>query len=329
MTKRHLIGVIAAIAIVAVAALAQSTSVSPQPSASRTDRFREAPSTVTQGALARFADSSGTLDDSKISDWGGRLTISNTAGCAALFSTTATGDDWISFGVDPTTGPVANIGYSGASLGRSTLFLNVRPDASATGRNPSLRFLTQDQARMIVDKDGLVGIGNVAPNTTLDVTGTGHFSGAVTIDGTLTAPNFAAKYQDLAEWVPAGRSIEAGTVVVLDRDRANHVVPSAEAYDTAVAGVVSSKPAIILGTPGKSKVTVATTGRVKVRAEATHGPIAIGDLLVTSDTAGVAMKSEAVVVGGVKMQRPGTLIGKALEPLPSGSGEILVLLSLQ
>jgi hypothetical protein len=43
----------------------------------------------------------------------------------------------------------------------------------------------------------------------------------------------------------------------------------------------------------------------------------------------VAMKSLAVKLGGVEFHRPGTLIGKALEPLESGVGEILVLLSLQ
>jgi hypothetical protein len=41
------------------------------------------------------------------------------------------------------------------------------------------------------------------------------------------------------------------------------------------------------------------------------------------------MKSEPLDLGGVKIHRPGTLIGKALEPLAKGQGEILVLLSLQ
>ena len=49
----------------------------------------------------------------------------------------------------------------------------------------------------------------------------------------------------------------------------------------------------------------------------------------TALTAGMAMKSEPVDIAGIKMHRPGTLIGKALEPLKSGEGEILVLLSLQ
>jgi hypothetical protein len=41
------------------------------------------------------------------------------------------------------------------------------------------------------------------------------------------------------------------------------------------------------------------------------------------------MKSLPIDVGGVRIHRPGTLIGKALEPLAKGTGEILVLLSLQ
>ena len=96
-----------------------------------------------------------------------------------------------------------------------------------------------------------------------------------------------------------------------------------------MAGVVSAEPGVILGVGGEGKLKVATTGRVKVKVDATRSPIKVGDLLVTSDAEGVAMKSEPVEVGGRKMHSPGTIIGKALEPLASGTGEILVLLSLQ
>ena len=58
-------------------------------------------------------------------------------------------------------------------------------------------------------------------------------------------------------------------------------------------------------------------GRVRVKVDATQAPITVGDLLVTSDTEGVAMKSEPVTVGGRKLHAPGTIIGKALEPLAS------------
>jgi len=141
--------------------------------------------------------------------------------------------------------------------------------------------------------------------------------------------NLAAKYQDVAEWVSAREKLVAGTVVALDPEKSNQVMASAQAYDTRVAGVVSSQPGITLGEAGAGKVLVATTGRVKVKVDATSGPIQIGDLLVTSDKAGFAMKSQPMMIGGRQLHAPGTLIGKALEPLPGGTGEILVLLSLQ
>jgi hypothetical protein len=154
--------------------------------------------------------------------------------------------------------------------------------------------------------------------------GNATFGGNVTVSG-----NIGAKYQDVAEWVPAREELVAGTVVALDTETSNQVIASHQAYDTRVAGVVSAQPGITLGESGAGKVLVATTGRVKVKVDATRSPIRIGDLLVTSDKEGFAMKSEPMVIGGRQLHAPGTLIGKALEPLPRGTGEILVLLSLQ
>jgi cytoskeletal protein CcmA (bactofilin family) len=149
-------------------------------------------------------------------------------------------------------------------------------------------------------------------------------SGNVTVAGSISAT-----YQDVAEWVPSAQKLAAGTVVVLDKNKANHVLASTKAYDTKVAGVVSAEPGVILGVGGEGKLKVATTGRVRVKVDATRSPIEVGDLLVTGEVEGVAMKSVEVDLGGVKIHRPGTIIGKALEPLAGGTGEILVLLSLQ
>jgi hypothetical protein len=171
---------------------------------------------------------------------------------------------------------------------------------------------------IVFDSSGKVGIGTSTPSTRL------HVSGDLTVSG-----NIAAKYQDLAEWVPASEPIPPATLVVLDKQRTNSVLPSSKAYDPHVAGVVSSLPGIVLGEAGEGRVKVATTGRVKVRVDATVAPIAVGDLLVTSDKSGMAMRSKPVDIGGVEIHRPGTLVGKALEPLADGEGEILVLLSLQ
>ena len=143
---------------------------------------------------------------------------------------------------------------------------------------------------MFISGDGKVGIGKDDPQVKLDVKGSVNVDGGnVNVTGTIT-----------------GGIIEA----------------------TYVAGVVSAEPGIILGEAGEGKVKVATTGRVRVKVDATRA-IKIGDLLVTSDRAGVAMKSEPVVLGGRRLHALGTIVGKALEPLKKGVGEILVLLSMQ
>jgi hypothetical protein len=171
---------------------------------------------------------------------------------------------------------------------------------------------------MRITSGGNIGIGTSTPTEKLEVTGNIKVSG-----------NINARYQDVAEWVDSSEDLRAGTVVVLDVKRPNHVMASTASYDTRVAGVISDRPGITLGEHADGKVLVATTGRVKIKVSAKNGPISIGDLLVTSDQQGVAMKSNAVKLGGVRLHRPGTLIGKALEPLAAGTGEILVLLSLQ
>ena len=183
-------------------------------------------------------------------------------------------------------------------------------------------YSSTDQPLFRVQSDGKVGIGTTEPEKTL------HVVGDAFVSGTLSGGNIEAQYQDLAEWVPSAEDLSPGTVVVVDRARGNGVVASSTSFDTAVAGVISARPGILLGEEGTRKEAVATTGRVRVKVDAT-APIAIGDLLVTSDRSGVAMKSVPLVVDGVPFHRPGTIIGKALEALDRGEGEILVLLSLQ
>jgi len=229
-----------------------------------------------------------------------------------------------------TTGTTINYSAGNVGVGTATpgYKLDVAGTVNATGVSINGSPISASQwttnGTNINYASGNVGIGTSTPATKLHVVGDGKISGNLTVDG-----NIAAKYQDVAEWVPASQRIPAGTVVVLDPDKSNQVMQSAQAYDTRVAGVISEQPGIALGESGDHKVLVATTGRVRIKVDATRGPIHIGDLLVTSDITGMAMKSEPVNIGGVKIHRLGTLIGKALEPLAKGKGEILVLLSLQ
>jgi hypothetical protein len=199
--------------------------------------------------------------------------------------------------------------------------LEIRTGASSGATYTALRALSSGANAwnnlVLQEGGGNVGIGTPTPAAKLDVNGNVNVSG-----------NIAAKYQDVAEWVPATETMEPGTVVVLNPEKSNEVMPATRAYDTTVAGVVSTNPGLILGERAESKAQIATSGRVRVKASAGQ-PIHIGDLLVTSGKTGMAMKSEPIEIGGRAFHQPGTIIGKALEPLGSGEGEILVLLSLQ
>jgi hypothetical protein len=212
---------------------------------------------------------------------------------------------------------------------------------SASSTNDSIRFagaggttVTFNSTNKQITIDGSnsnVAAANVPAGNFGANTGGGNytFPANVTVTGTLEGGNIKAKYQDVAEWVESSQELVAGTVVVLDVTKSNQVVASTQSYDSRIAGVISTSPGIALGEEREGRVLVATTGRVKVKVDASHGPIQIGDLLVTGDKQGFAMKSVPIDIGGVRIHRPGTLIGKALEPLEKGQGEILVLLSLQ
>lgn len=226
-------------------------------------------------------------------------------------------------------GQILAQGYDGTSwltAGAIHVFAEGTPGITIPG---SLRFLTSsstatDIERMRLDSNGNVGIGTTNPTSKLHVAGDAKITGNLTTDG-----NIAAKYQDVAEWVRSPSSLAPGTVVVIDPVENNRVLPSSQSYDTRVAGVVSSQPGIILGEAGADKAKVAHSGRVKVKVDAQYGPVEVGDLLVSSATSGYAMVSKPIDFNGVSLHRPGTIVGKALEPLKEGQGEILVLLTLQ
>lgn len=73
----------------------------------------------------------------------------------------------------------------------------------------------------------------------------------------------------------------------------------------------------------EGEVPLALVGRVPCKVDASYGAIAVGDTLTTSPTPGHAMLcSDPLACAGA-------IIGKALEPLEGGIGEILVLVNLQ
>ena len=207
-------------------------------------------------------------------------------------------------------GQVAFMAAENWNDGAQGTYLSIKTSALGTAGAPV--------ERLRVAADGKVGVGTTAPTAML------HVAGDAVVDG-----NIGAKYQDVAEWVESGEKLAPGTVVVVDAGMANGVRPATAAYDAKVAGAVSAQPGVILGEKGATKSLVAQSGRVKVKVDARYGAVKAGDLLVTSPTPGYAMVSKPVKMKGLDLHRPGTILGKALEPLAAGQGEVLVLLTLQ
>jgi hypothetical protein len=121
-----------------------------------------------------------------------------------------------------------------------------------------------------------------------------------------------------------------GPVVSIDPDRPGHLSVSDCAYDNKVAGIISGaggiKPGMMMGQQGSEadgRHPVALTGRVYCWADATEGPIQPGDLLTTADRPGHAMKVTD------HSRANGAILGKAMTALESGTGLVLVLVSLQ
>jgi hypothetical protein len=177
------------------------------------------------------------------------------------------------------------------------------------------------------------------------------WAGNVYADGPYMSP--AA---DLAELLPASESLEPGDVLVVGPD--GQLARSSEAYQTTVVGVYSTKPGFLGGVAedaggseaqvqlgaeaagsekrdataqlaADGKVPLAIAGVVPVKVSAENGPIQPGDLLTTASLPGHAMKASPIDLDGVEIYRPGTTIGKALEPWGEGTGVISVLVTLQ
>jgi hypothetical protein len=184
----------------------------------------------------------------------------------------------------------------------------------------------------VLDVNGTIFVGLKQVNgvisqvVRIDSTGKGFFNGGTQTGGA-----------DYAESVKAAdRSrLSPGDVLTIDTAHGRTVRESAGANSSLIAGVYSTKPSMLaVGAHGindkrRGEVPVALVGIVPTKVTAENGAIHRGDLLTTARTPGRAMRSRAVKVGGVPIYRTGTILGKALDALPSGQGVIRVLVTLR
>ena len=170
-------------------------------------------------------------------------------------------------------------------------------------------------------------------NLYLGMTNTVHKFRVDTNGVTYADGGFQASGADFAESVAVRgqrSAYEPGDVLEIDQKADRHLALSHRPYATLVAGIYSTKPGL-LATPHpiddatfqSSEVPLAVVGIVPCKVSAENGPIARGDLLVTSSRPGYAMK------GTDRRRLVGAVVGKALEPLPKGTGMIQVLVTLQ
>jgi hypothetical protein len=150
-------------------------------------------------------------------------------------------------------------------------------------------------------------------------------NGDTSFSGTITALNGSNLAQD---YPTKDDSFEAGDIVTMDKSEAGFVKKSQTSYDNEILGVYSSNAGLRFmdNKQGAGSVPVAITGKALVKAIGENGDIHKGDYLVTSSTAGVAMKAT----------RPGVALGRALEDFActaspgasTCSGKILVSLNV-
>lgn len=160
----------------------------------------------------------------------------------------------------------------------------------------------------------------------IDANGKGYFNGGTQGGGADYAESMVAADHE---------TLEPGDVLVIDPQHTNAVRQSREPNTLLVAGVYSTQPSFLaigqhkIDDDRTGEVPVAMLGIVPTKVTAANGPIQIGDLLVTSSLAGHAMKAQPKMVDGVAIYPTGAILGKALEPLQTGTGIIKVMVTLR
>jgi hypothetical protein len=224
------------------------------------------------------------------------------------------------------------IGLTGVSYSTSGFSIGVRGLAvSPTGNGVAVFGVSSSPdgtgAIFVNEAAGTILDGRIGPAPTATRVFRVDGTGRVFADG-----GFQPSGADFAESmsVTGDRSkYAAGDLLVIDPTVNRRVALAQQPYSTLVAGIYSTKPGMLGTTHNvnesapQNEVPLAVVGIVPCKVTAENGSIRVGDLLVTSSTAGHAMK------GTDRNKMLGAVVGKALEPLPEGKGVIQVLVTLQ
>lgn len=157
------------------------------------------------------------------------------------------------------------------------------------------------------------GTANVLVAATTGVYVTGIISASGNITGAnIRGVNIDSTSADVAERYLADADYPVGTVLVIGGEQ--ELTQSTGYAQTTVVGTVSEQPALTMNRDlqGEHVVSLAFLGRVPCRVV---GNIGRGDMLVSSNTTGVATSMESYV--------PGAVLGKALESYNSDTPGVI------
>ncbi|MDP2496993.1 MAG: hypothetical protein Q8W44_03275 [Candidatus Palauibacterales bacterium] len=157
--------------------------------------------------------------------------------------------------------------------------------------------------------------------------------GNVTADGTISGGG--ADVAEAFDVEGRAESYEPGDVLVVSTEEDRTVTRSSTARSSRVVGVYATKPGVLLSERGtetdlESQVPMGVVGVIPTKVSAENGSIQRGDLLVTAETPGHAMKAEPEVIEGMEIYPQGAVIGKALEAFDGpGTGTIEVMVNVK
>ena len=195
----------------------------------------------------------------------------NTGTAAAVTTTTAVGE------LFNTTATTVMIGGDAVTQFRN----NTKATSTTTGAVQVTGGISVATGNLYIGGSGgtaIVHTGDIIPSSNL----TANLGSSTAWYNTFYGVSTQAQYADLAENYVADDNYEIGTVVVFGGDA--EITVTNEFADHRVAGVISANPAYLMNA-AVSGLPVALRGRVLVRVS---GPVAKGDLLVTSTTPGYA-----------------------------------------
>lgn len=276
------------------------------------------------------------------------------SGNAALYADNVRGNGALGQSTNAEDNPDIILGGYYLSSADGALSLdNYRPGVIATDPASALSSMflrSNDELYLYKAYDGGTSQFRIYDGGNTDVQARLDSTGDWSIDGSYSSGG--ADVAELIDVEGAEAEYEPGDVLVISDELDRAVELAAEAYSSRVIGVYSAQPGFVAGagTPEEQialeeqalaaagvegeegvaaalmeiddgAIEVAIAGIVSVKVSAENGPIQRGDLLTTSNTPGHAMKATEFI--------PGTILGKAMGTLDSGTGVIEVLVMLQ